>query len=179
MFSRWCSIDEMALFGGFLSPFSLKYGSNLLKFWSEVVCHNTKTVFEQSLQVKCLSGNGTYPKFTVLVHFRAKFTPGKPKILPKTKIFSETTSLWLSNNPSSRLQINHRILIKLTKNNIFWAKNARFKVKNRPVKKGQEVRGQVSTTFSEVPKSGLTVDENIFIVGQLKLALFQFQCHFF
>ena len=69
--------------------------------------------------------------------------------------------------------------MKLIKKNFFWAKNGCFKVKNRPVNKGQEVRGQVSTTFSEVPNSGLTVDENIFVVAQLKLALFQFQCHFF
>ena len=29
-----------------------------------------------------------------------------------------------------------------------------------PVTKNQEVRGQVSTTFSEAPNSGLTVSEN-------------------
>ena len=54
-----------------------------------------------------------------------------------------------------------------------------FKVKNRPVNKHQEVRGQVSTTFSEAPNSELTVDENIFIVARLKLVFFEFQCHFF
>ena len=43
-----------------------------------------------------------------------------------------------------------------------------FKVKNRPVIKDQEVRGQVSTSFSEVPNSGLTDSEKIFV------ALFQF-----
>ena len=40
----------------------------------------------------------TYPKLKVLVHFWAQFTPGKPKVLPKTKIFPETTSLSQSNN---------------------------------------------------------------------------------
>ena len=65
------------------------------------------------------------------------------------------------------------------KKNIFGAKNEIFKVKNRPVNKDQEVRGQISTTFSETPNSGLTDDENIFVVARLKLALFQFQCHFF
>ena len=49
-----------------------------------------------------------------------------------------------------------------------------FLGKNRSVTKDQEVRGQVSTTFSEVPYSGLTVSENIFVVARLKLALFQF-----
>ena len=68
---------------------------------------------------------------------------------------------------------------KVNKKNIFWAKNGLFKVKNRPVNKGQEVRNQVSTIFSEVRNSGLTVDENIFVAAQLQLALFQFQCHFF
>ena len=53
-------------------------------------------------------------------------------------------------------------------------KNGLFKVKNRPVIKNQEVRGHVSTIFSEAPNSGLTVSENIFVVARLKLALFQF-----
>ena len=40
--------------------------------------------------------------------------------------------------------------------------------------KNQEVRGQVSTTFSEAPISGLTVRDKSFVVARLKLALFQF-----
>ena len=95
MFSWRCSIHEMALFGGFLDPFSPKYGSSLLKFRPEAVSHKKKTVSEQSFKVKCLSGNRTYPKLTVLVHFWAQFTPGKLKILPKTKIFPETASIGL------------------------------------------------------------------------------------
>ena len=63
--------------------------------------------------------------------------------------------------------------MKLFKN-IFWAKNGLFNVKNRPVNKDHEVRGQVTTTFSECPNSGLTDGENTFAVAQLKLALFQF-----
>ena len=47
--------------------------------------------------------------------------------------------------------INHRILIKLIKKPIVWAKYGLFKVKNRPVNKDQEVRDQVSTTFMEAP----------------------------
>ena len=38
----------------------------------------------------------------------------------------------------------------------------------------QEVRAQVSTTFSEFPNSGLTVSEKSFVAARLKLALFQF-----
>ena len=38
--------------------------------------------------------------------------------------------------------------------------------------KNQEVRGQVSTTFSESPNSGLTVSEKSFVAARLKLALF-------
>ena len=113
-------------------------------FNQRYVFHNTKTVFEQSFKIKCLSGNGTYPKLTVFVHLWALFIPRKSKILPKTKIDQEIKSLYLSNNTNRRSQINHRILIKLIKNT-FWAKNWLFKVKNRPVNKDLKVRGQVSS----------------------------------
>ena len=53
-------------------------------------------------------------------------------------------------------------------------KNGLFKIKNRPVIKNQEVRSQVSATFSEALNSGLTVSENSFVVARLKLALFHF-----
>ena len=121
------------------------------------------------------------PKVYSFAPFLGLIYPWETETLPKTKIFPETTSLWLSINPSPRSQINHRILIKLIKKNVFGggSQNGLFKVKNRPVNKDQEVRGQVSTTFSEVPNSGLTIYENIFIVARLKLVLFEFQCHFF
>ena len=98
MFSWQCTIHEMAPFGGgggggFLGPFFPKYGSSLLKFRPEVVSHKTKTVYEESFKIKCLSRNGTHPKLTGLVIFSAQFIPAKPKILPKNKIFPETTSL--------------------------------------------------------------------------------------
>ena len=83
----------MAPFGGFLGPFSPKYGSSLLKFRPEVVSHKKNTVYDQYFKIKCLSGNGTHPKLTILVLLWAQFTPGKPKILPKNKIFPETASL--------------------------------------------------------------------------------------
>ena len=155
-------------FGGFLSPFSPKCGTSLLKFRPEVVSRKTNTISKQSFKIKCLSRNGTYPKLKVLVHFWVQFISGKPKILPKTRIFPESKSLWLLNNTSTRFQINHRILIKLIKKTNFWSKNGLFKIKNRPVNKNQEVRGQVRTTFLETPHS-----------GQLKLALFKFWCHLF
>ena len=90
IFSWQCSIHEMASFGRFLGPFSLKYGSSLLKFRPEVVSHKTKTVSEQFFKIKCLSGNRTYPKLTVLVHFWTQF-PGNPKYCPKL-LFSQKLS---------------------------------------------------------------------------------------
>ena len=148
MFLLWCSIHETTLL---LCPFSPKYGTSLLKFRPEVVSHKKMTVYKQSFKIKCLSRNWTYPKLKVLVHFWAQFTPGKPKILPKTRIFPKTTSLWLSNNTSTRSQINRWILIKLIKKIHFGGKNGLFKMKNRPVNKNQKVRGQVWTTFFRSP----------------------------
>ena len=164
-------------FGGLLNTFSPKYRTSLLKFRPEVVSHKKKTVSKQSFKIMCLSGNDTYPKLKVLVRFWAQFTPEKPKLLPKTRIIPETTSLWLSNNAGTRSKINHRILIKLIKKIYFGGKNGLFKVKNRLVNKNQEVRAQVRTTFSEAPNSGLTIDQKIFIVARLKLVLFKFWCH--
>ena len=149
-------------FGGFLSPFFPKYDTTLLKFRPEVVSHKTKTVFKKPFKIKCLSRNGTYPKLKVFVNFGAQFNPGKPKI----------------DNTSTRFQINHRILIKLIEKNHFWSKNGLFKIKNRPVNKNQEVRGQVRTTFSEAPNSGLTIGQRIFVVPWLKLVLFKFWSRF-
>ena len=126
MFSWRYSIHEMATFGRFLGLFSPKYGSSLLKLQSGIVSHETKTFSEQSFKIKCLSRNGTHPKLTVLVHFGAQFTPGKPKILPKNKIFPETESLLLPTNTSTRSQINHRILIKLIKKNPFLGQKIDF-----------------------------------------------------
>ena len=81
-----------------------------------------------------------------------------------------TTFLQLSNNASPMSHINHRTLITSIKKKLFCgAKNELFKVN-----KDHEVRGQVSTTFSESPASGLTVGEKIIVVVRLKLALFQF-----
>ena len=171
MFSRWCSIHDTTLLWGFLSPFSPKYGTSLLNSRPEVVSNKTKTVSKQSFKVKCLSGNGTYPKLKIWVHFWVQFIPGKPKILPKTRIFPETTSLWLSNNTSTRSQINHRILIKLIKKIHFGGKNGLSKIKNRPVNKNQEVWGQVRTTFSEVPNSGLTIDKKTFCCTTIKTCI--------
>ena len=54
-----------------------------------------------------------------------------------------------------------------------------FKIKNRPVNKNQGVTGQVRTTFSEVPDSGLTIGQKIFVKALSKLVLLKFWCHFF
>ena len=42
-------------------------------------------------------------------------------------------------------------------------------IKNWPVNKDHEVRGQVSTTFSEFSHLGLTDGEKFFVVARLKL----------
>ena len=111
MVSWRSSSHEMAHFERVLGPFSAKYRWILLKFWPEVAHHKKKTVREQSFKMKCLRGNRTYPKATILVHFWDQFTPGKQKIMPKTIIFPETRSLALSNYTSPRFDRNYRILI--------------------------------------------------------------------
>ena len=62
-------------------------------FNQRYVFHMTKTVSEQSFKIRCLSRNKTYPKLIILVHFWTQFTPRKPKISPKTKIFSRNCIL--------------------------------------------------------------------------------------
>ena len=87
------------------------------------VFHKKNTVSEQSFKITCLSGNGTYPKLIVLVHFWAQFTPKIPKCWQNSKLFFRNYVLWLSNNTSPRSQINHRIYIKLIKKKTFlWPK---------------------------------------------------------
>ena len=164
MFLQQSSIHELDPFGGFLGLVSPKYYSSLLKFWLRT------TSFIR--QRHCLNN---LSKLSILVEtrhthswlfwsiFGSNLPPENPKYYQKPKYFSETASLWLSNNTNSRSQINHRILIKLIKINIFGDKNRFFKVKNRSVNKDQEVRGQVNTTFLETPNSGLIVCENLLL----------------
>ena len=52
-------------------------------------------MFEEYLKSLIFDSNRTYPKFTILVHFGAQFTPGKTKILLKIKISPKTLSLGL------------------------------------------------------------------------------------
>ena len=75
----------MAPFGGFIGVFSPKYGSSLLKLRPEVVSYKTKTVYEQSFKIKCLSRNGMHPKLTFLVHFGPNLPLENPKYCPKTR----------------------------------------------------------------------------------------------
>ena len=117
--------------------------------------------------------NETYPKLKVLVYFWVQFIAGKLKILPKTRIFPETASLWLLNNTSAMSQINHRILIKLIKKIHFWGKNGLFKIKNRPVNKDQRVRGHVRVKFSEAPNPWLTIGQGNFVVAPVGNRMFE------
>ena len=126
MFSWQCGSYEMGPFWEFLGPFSPKYGSNLLKFGPEVVHHKRKTGCEQCFKIRCLRTTGMHPNVSVLVHFWAQFTPGKPKILAKTKIFPESTSLGLSHDTSPKSQINRRILTKIFKEKHFLGPKCTF-----------------------------------------------------
>ena len=165
------------LLGGFwaLSPANMT--RVCWNFNQRYVFHKTKTVSEQSFKIKCLSRNETYPKLMVLVLFWTNFPPENPKYCQKPNFLPESTSLWLSNNTSSRYQINHRILMKLMENPIFWAKYGLFMVKNRQVNKNQEVKDQVSIYRS--PKFRTNCWWKCFVITRLKLALLQFQCHSF
>ena len=94
----------MASSGVFLDPFSPKYGPVLLKFWPDVISDKIKQRhFVNNLPNFCLSRNGTYAKFTVLVFFGwVKFTSWKwkGKIFWKVKTFQKNTSSGISNNKS-------------------------------------------------------------------------------
>ena len=70
-----------------LSPFSPKYETSLLKFCPNVVFNKTKTVSKQSFKIKCLSGNETYPKLKVLIHFWANLPLKNPKYCQKPEFF--------------------------------------------------------------------------------------------
>ena len=104
-------------FLGFFEPLfsqTAKYCLILLKLWPEVVS-DKKSVFEKSFKILNFSLNGRHPKFTVLFHFGAWCTAGKPKILLKTKNVAKTISLGISNSISLGSQKNHRILVKSNK----------------------------------------------------------------
>ena len=136
MFSWQYSTHEIAFFGGGswggggMVVWALAPAKMIRVCWNfkqSYVFHKTKTVSGQSFKIKCLSGNKTYPNLMVLVHFWAQLPPPKnPKYYQKPKYFPETTFLWILINPSSMSQINHRILIKLIKKDLFFASNMDF-----------------------------------------------------
>ena len=105
---------------GVLGHYSPKYCLIWMKFWPEVNSSKKKTVFENPSKILNFDSNGTHSKITVLVHFGAQFNTGKPKILLKTKDSAKTIFLGISSNQSPRPQKNHRILVELSKEKIFW-----------------------------------------------------------
>ena len=121
-FRKFFSIHEMGHFWWFLCPYSPKYYSILVKFWPEVVSNKKNTLFENYFRILHFSSNGIYPKSTVLGHFGAQFTPGKPEKLLKPNIFAETVSLELSNNINCRSQKAHIVRVKLIKALFFGPK---------------------------------------------------------
>ena len=123
--------------GGALGPYSTKYCSILLKLWPELVSNKINAVWKIIQNFAYFGSNGTHLKFTVLTNFAAQFTAGKPKVLPKTKIFAKSTYLEISNNVNSRSQKNHRILVKLNKK-IFWGPQIRSKLPPGVTPKGDQ-----------------------------------------
>ena len=81
-------------------------------------------MFEVYFKRPHFGSNRMYPKLNLKVklkiNFRGQFiypcTPGKPKMLVKTKISPETKFSGLSNNINSKSQKNPRILVKLIQN---------------------------------------------------------------
>ena len=135
----------------------LTRGSSLIR---QRVCVNKFSKLSVKVETGC------YQSWQIWSIFYDQYTPPPPP----NQNFKETTCLWLSNNESPRCQINHRIPIKLIKKPFLGLKNGLFKVKNKQANKDQEVRDQVSTTFSEAPNSGLAVRGKLFVVAQLNLA---------
>ena len=111
----------MAPFWGFFRTNSPKYCSILLKIWPEVVSNKTNTLFQKSVKILNFGSNGTYPKFTILVHFGVQFTARKAKMLLNTRISTKTSYILRNiSYVSFRSQKNHIILVKLSKTKFFW-----------------------------------------------------------
>ena len=80
MFSWRFSIQEMALTEGL-------FGSLLLQILLDFAKGLNRGSFKFTSLL--LDSSKAKPKFTVLVYFWAQFFPGKPKILPKPKVFEK------------------------------------------------------------------------------------------
>ena len=77
-------------------------------------------------------------------------------------------------------QITHRILIKLIKKKHVLGQKWTFQGKKIClIIKNQEIRAQVSNTFSEAPNSGLTVSEKSFVALDENLHYSSFSVTFF
>ena len=116
----WFSTHEMAPFWGFFRTNSPKYCSILLKIWPEVVSNKTNTLFQKSVKILNFGSNGTYPKFTILVHFGVQFTARKAKMLLNTRI-STKTSYILRNIKLCKFQVPEKshYSCKVKQNKIF------------------------------------------------------------
>ena len=101
-FLCWFSIHEMSHFCEFLGSYSPKYCLVLVKLWLEAIYNKKNTVSQKYFKILNFGSNGMQLKFTVLVHFEAKLTAGKPKILLKTQVFAKTASLGIINNVSPK-----------------------------------------------------------------------------
>ena len=109
----------MGIFGPLLAQILFNLAAILT---SKSPSSKANTLFENFFRILNFSLNGRHLKFTVLVHFGAPFTTGKPKILLKNSICAKTPSLGIQNNVSPRSQKNHRILVKLDKKTFYGPK---------------------------------------------------------
>lgn len=84
-------------FGGFLGPFSPKYGWILVKVWPEVVYKKKKTEYGQSFKIIFLRETGRTKSLQFWAIFGTSLSPENKKYCQKTKSFPENASLGISN----------------------------------------------------------------------------------
>ena len=95
MFSWWCSIHEIVLFGSFLGPNSPKCCQILPKFLPELVFKETQTTLKEFWKNPNFYKKRRYPKFACLVQLWSPFSswkwPKSRKINKFRKKFSHQT----------------------------------------------------------------------------------------
>ena len=119
----------------------------------------------------------TYSKFALLVQLWAQFTPWKSVKSKKVNIFDKINTfdekIYPSGYPNMQRLRLYLVSILNEKCSYFLRYFVFFGAKMGPKPKDQEVRGQISTTFSEASPRSLTSGEEILVVTLGKLTLFQ------
>ena len=134
MYSWQCSIHEIAPFLWGRGFWTLSHPNLARVCWNFVRLFYAVSI--QSFKIKCLGGNKTYPKLTVLVHIWVQFTPRNQRYCQKPqvtqKIHPYDYQITQVSGPRWILQNSYKTN---KKKNFFSAKNGLFKIKNRPVNK--------------------------------------------